>query len=162
SRATSVSESGTNIVERELLALLLEEEGVELLGAKPIAARPDASTAPLSFAQQRLWFIDQLLPDSPAYNIPVVTVIGGSLNQATLEQDLTEITRRHQVRRSRFQTVDFKPIQVVRPLEPVRMAVVDLTDITGPALEHVRNALFGEEARRPFKLADGPLVRACI
>ena len=74
---------------------------------------------PLSFAQQRLWFIDQLLGPSPVYNMPIAMRISGMLNHAVLEQSLGEIIRRHECLRTSFVNVDGDPVQVISAAEPL-------------------------------------------
>src|SRR5262245_7666937 len=84
-----------------LLALLLEDEGVEQLAAEPaIGPRAELETHPLSFAQRRLWFLDQLEPRSPTYVMPGVVRLLGTLDAAALQRTLNEIVRRHAVLRA--------------------------------------------------------------
>ncbi|HEX2092659.1 MAG TPA: amino acid adenylation domain-containing protein, partial [Longimicrobiaceae bacterium] len=129
--------------------------------APPLVPAPrDGSPLPLSFAQQRLWFIDQLQPGSAAYNMPFPLRIRGGLDLAALERALTGIMRRHETLRTVFATRDGEPVQVIREASPVVLPVVDL----GALPEEMRGAelarLAGEEARTPFDLSAGPLLRA--
>ena len=71
----------------------------------------------LSYAQQRLWFIDQLEPQSTLYNIPAAVRLTGELNLAALEQTFSEIVRRHEVLRTTFASVEGEPIQVISPMQ---------------------------------------------
>ncbi len=89
---------------------------------EPIPRRDQQGPIPLSFAQERLWFLDQLEPDSPAYNMPVAVRLRGPLDAAVLEQSLNEIVRRHEVLRATFIDVAGQPEQVIAPgltLDPV-------------------------------------------
>jgi amino acid adenylation domain-containing protein len=87
---------------------------VTSLPSAPIAPKAENVDLPLSYAQQRLWFLDQFEPNSPFYNIPIALRLVGNLNQAALEQSLQEIIHRHEALRTNFITVDGKPIQVIR------------------------------------------------
>src|ERR1044072_8925048 len=83
------------------------------VSAPPIERREREEELPLSFAQQRLWFIDQLEPGNTVYNVPVAVRLQGSLNRAALEQTFSEVIRRHEVLRTRFDTVGGQAVQVI-------------------------------------------------
>jgi len=117
---------------------------------------------PLSFAQQRLWFIQQLEPDSYAYNIARAFRINGPLNLATLEQTLSEIVRRHEVLRTTFVAVGGQPVQIVAPAQPLSIPVIDLTPLSPGEREAAVKALTIDEERRSFDLAIGPLLRTTL
>jgi amino acid adenylation domain-containing protein len=130
--------------------------------AGPIPRADRSAPLPLSFAQERLWFIDQLDPGSPAYNVPLALDLRGPLDPAALERALGEIVRRHEVLRTVFAAAEGgEPVQVVRPFDGFRLAVVDLTASTGDGGRDA-DALVADEARRPFDLAAGPLLRATL
>jgi amino acid adenylation domain-containing protein len=115
---------------------------------------------PLSFAQQRLWFLDQYEPNSSVYNIPVAFRLMGSLNVGALEQSLNETIRRHESFRTTFSMVDGETVQVIAPSVGFSLAVVDLRDHPEGEREEDARQLAREEARRPFDLARGPLLRS--
>jgi amino acid adenylation domain-containing protein len=115
---------------------------------------------PLSFAQQRLWFLDQLEPESAAYNMPVALYMRGQLDVPALEQGVRHIVNRHEALRTVFPSVKGRPVQVVEPPLLWQLTVVDLTDIAETQREAEALRLAVEEAHRPFDLARGPLVRA--
>jgi len=117
---------------------------------------------PLSFAQQRLWFIDQLDPNTSVYNFPVAVRLKGSLNLEALERSLNEIVRRHEALRTTFSIVDGQPTQVIAPNLTVALPVVNLRGPSEVDRENELQKLVIEEARRPFDLARGPLFRASI
>ncbi|HEV7517967.1 MAG TPA: amino acid adenylation domain-containing protein, partial [Thermoanaerobaculia bacterium] len=120
---------------------------------------------PLSFAQQRLWFLDRLQPGSSLYNIPLSVRITGKLCVGTLGRCLAEIERRHEALRTVFaQREDGTPVQVVRP-PGFRLARVDLTGLGPSAAEPLAlgpGGLMSEEAGRPFDLQHGPLWRGLL
>lgn len=114
---------------------------------------------PLSFAQQRLWFIDQLEPGSPIYNVHVPVRLIARLNIAALEQTLTEIVRRHEILRTTFPAINGRPVQVIAAAKPVQMPLIDLTGPAEEARDGEAQRLATEEVNQPFNLAEGPLLR---
>ena len=125
----------------------------------PIVRVPQSRDAPLSFAQQRLWFLDQLEPGSTVYNIPGSVRLRGPLDVTALEQSLNEIIRRHEALRTTFSTVEGRPLQIIAPSQSVCVEVIDLCSGTEAEREEKSHALAAEEARRPFNLSQGPLLR---
>lgn len=117
---------------------------------------------PLSFAQQRLWFLDQLQPDNPFYNISVVVHLKGVLNVAALEQSFNEIVRRHEALRTAFTSVERKPMQVICPNFTLTLPVVNLRDL--PEIHRAAEVqwLATQEARQPFDLTQGSLLRVTL
>ncbi|MDM9382031.1 amino acid adenylation domain-containing protein [Chlorogloeopsis sp. ULAP01] len=144
----------------ELLAYFLEEEGVELDKTQTISPRENSDTALLSFAQQRLWFLQQLQPQSSAYNIPAAIRLNGQLNVAALEHSIHEIVRRHEVLRTTFMIVDQQPVQVVHSALTLVLPTIDLQDLPESERETKTLQLATEEAQKPFDLTQGPLLRA--
>lgn len=119
-------------------------------------------TAPMSFAQERIWFLYQMGPDSPAYNITTAYRLVGSLNMAVLEQSLNQIVRRHAVLRTTFAAVDGGPVQIIAPALMLKLAVRDLQGIPEAEREAQVRQLVIQENRQPFDLAHGPLLRATL
>ena len=128
--------------------------------APPVVRVSREEPLPLSFSQERLWFLDQLEPGSAAYNVPIGLRISGVLDARALERALIELTRRHEVLRTTFATVDGKPTQVVHASIALRLAVEDLTSVAADKREAVARREGEVEAQRPFDLAKGPLLRA--
>ncbi|HZF12136.1 MAG TPA: amino acid adenylation domain-containing protein [Thermoanaerobaculia bacterium] len=128
----------------------------------PVAPALRQGPLPLSFAQQRLWFIDQLEPGSPLYNIPVVLRAEGPLDSAALARTLGEIVRRHEALRTSFATLEGSPVQVIQPAAPFVLTVVDLSGLAESAREALALTLGGREARRPFELTRVPLLRGVL
>ncbi|HEX5735288.1 MAG TPA: condensation domain-containing protein [Blastocatellia bacterium] len=122
----------------------------------------DSNKFPLSFAQQRLWFIDQMVPGGFAYNIPTAVRLTGRLDADALERALNEIVRRHESLRTTFTTVDEQPVQVIAPSGSVPLHKIDLMGLPYAEREAEATRLTGEETRQPFDLSRGPLLRATL
>ncbi|MEE8586484.1 MAG: amino acid adenylation domain-containing protein, partial [Acidobacteriota bacterium] len=116
---------------------------------------------PLSFAQQRLWFLDRLVPDSPFYNIPVAWQLVGALNVAALRLSLSEVIRRHEILRTCLSSEE-EPQQVISKSCDPRMAVVDLTGLEDSVRQLLLKRLSRAQAVHPFDLSIGPLFRATL
>ena len=125
----------------------------------PVAPRARICDAPLSFAQQRLWFLDQLDPNSATYNLPAAIRLVGEVDAGALEQSFNEIVRRHEALRTVFTTVDGEPAQTVLSPAPVDLTCVDVSDRPENERESILPDLVREEAAKPFDLSRGPLLR---
>jgi amino acid adenylation domain-containing protein len=147
---------------RALFEILLRQEGVDPVADQRLTRRSQAGPAPLSFAQQRLWFLDQLVPGNPFYNIPAVLRIRAPLDAAVLERSLNEIVRRHEILRTTFVPVNGEPVQVVAPALRLALPLVDLRDRPAAEREAEAGRLATAEARRLFDIAQGPLLRATL
>jgi amino acid adenylation domain-containing protein/non-ribosomal peptide synthase protein (TIGR01720 family) len=112
---------------------------------------------PLSYAQQRLWFLDQLEPGSPTYNLSIALRLTGVLDVSALEKSLVEIVRRHEILRTIFPAKDGRPVQVIVPALPLTLPVVDLRAIPDAMREAVVQQTATAESRQSFDLAHGPL-----
>src|SRR4029453_16312911 len=130
-----------------------------VLSALPMRAVSRDGNLSLSFAQQRLWFLDQLYPGHAQYNLPSAVPLTGPLEVAVLEQCLSEIIRRHEILRTTFAAANGQPVQVISPSRPVSLPVIDLQDLPRAEREAEAQRLANEEAQRPFDLARGPLLR---
>ncbi|HZF11989.1 MAG TPA: amino acid adenylation domain-containing protein, partial [Thermoanaerobaculia bacterium] len=167
---------------REVLGMSLPVQAVfehPTLGALARAvetARPEAAETalpplvpvvregrlPLSFAQQRLWFLDRLAPGGATYNVPVAYALRGPLAPVALAASLTEVVRRHEALRTRFVEVDGAPWQEIEAPQPVPLALVDLGRLSSwRERQDAEVARLGrEDIGRPFDLTRGPLLRA--
>ncbi|NJM65766.1 MAG: amino acid adenylation domain-containing protein [Acaryochloris sp. RU_4_1] len=112
-------------------------------------------TFPLSFAQQRLWFLEQVEPDTATYNIPAAVRLRGHLDIAALEQSINALIERHEVLRTTFTSLEGQPLQTIHPASPFPMTVTDLSTLDHPQLSEQLLAT----AQQPFDLAHGPLLR---
>jgi amino acid adenylation domain-containing protein/non-ribosomal peptide synthase protein (TIGR01720 family) len=128
----------------------------------PITSVPRDEHLLLSFAQQRLWFLDQFGGSDSTYNIPTAVRLTGSLNVTAMEQAFNEILRRHEVLRTIFQAVDGQPVQVIAPAEKFPLPVVDLQHVSDDARDAEIQRLTTEEAIKPFDLEYGPLFRVTL
>ena len=117
---------------------------------------------PASFAQQRLWFLDQLEPNSATYNMVAAARISVPLNREALECSLNALIERHEVLRTTFTVRDGQPVQVVAPTLTVTVSVIDLQHLPGPQREAETFRLENQEAQRPFDLVRGPLLRLAV
>jgi amino acid adenylation domain-containing protein len=117
---------------------------------------------PLSFAQQRLWFLDQLEPGSALYNMPAAVRLHGPLDVGALERSLAEIVRRHEALRTTFAVAGGQPVQVIAPELAFQMERLDLRHLPDAAREREALQLVRAEARRPFDLTTGPLLRVTL
>ena len=116
-------------------------------------------TAPLSFAQQRLWFLDQYEPDNILYNIAHAIRLQGALDFTALEQSLNDILRRHEALRTTFSIVDDRPVQVIHKAWDFNLTLIELREPCSEKIEATAARLAAEEAEKPFNLAKGPLLR---
>ncbi len=132
------------------------------VSAPPIVAVSREGALPLSFAQQRLWFIDQMTPGSATYNVPIAVSLTGRLDVEALRWTLGEVVRRHEALRTIFSSIDGRPTQLVHPPRPVPLPLVDLGVLPDRERHAEGERLAAEEARRPFDLAAGPLLRATL
>jgi amino acid adenylation domain-containing protein/FkbM family methyltransferase len=145
-----------------MAALLAEQGEVARPAAPPLLPVARGREIPLSFAQQRLWFIAQLVPGSGGYNLPMPLRIEGRLDPRLLGRTLSEVVRRHEALRTRFAAVEGRPVQVIDPPRPVRLPLADLSALPGPAAGAEARRLAGEDAHRPFDVSRDQLLRATV
>ena len=145
---------------RALLQQRLKEKRLDCLLKQTIPHRIKRDSAALSFAQRRLWFLDQYEPNSSIYNIPSALRLRGSLDIGALELSLNEIIRRHESLRTTFSMVEEEAVQVIAPWVHLSVPVIDLSDCAGGEREQQALGLAREDALRPFDLAQGPLFRS--
>ncbi|HXU29899.1 MAG TPA: condensation domain-containing protein, partial [Thermoanaerobaculia bacterium] len=120
---------------------------------------PAGSEAPLSFAQERLWFLDRLMPGSPAYNLPLALRLDGCLDVAVLRSSLAAIVRRHAILRTTYADIDGRPVQRIGAPGGFPIALADLSALPAGRAEVEGARTVAIEARRPFDLARGPVAR---
>jgi amino acid adenylation domain-containing protein len=154
---TQLSATKRALLEKRLAGRVSREAAEQVI-------RPGARNGPvpLSFAQQRLWFLDQLEPGLVAYNIPAAVRLLGQVDTAVLNWSLNEIVRRHESLRTTFDSVAGQPVQIIAPSLELSIRIVDLTGISDELRETEAMRLSQEEAQRPFDLIRGPLIRAVL
>ncbi|HEU4511146.1 MAG TPA: amino acid adenylation domain-containing protein [Pyrinomonadaceae bacterium] len=151
------------IFEHPVLADLAQAIESSLRAAEGFVAQPIQPIArdgemPLSFAQQRLWLMDQVEPGNPSYNLGAALRVKGPLDIPALEASLNEIIRRHEILRTRFPSVEGRPVQVIADAVPLDLCVIDLGAFGDEREQHLKQ-LAATEAQTPFDLAQGPLLR---
>ncbi|HSF41608.1 MAG TPA: amino acid adenylation domain-containing protein [Thermoanaerobaculia bacterium] len=145
-----------------LLEKLLRKQGVAT-GARPaIPRRAGSGPAPLSFGQQRLWFLHQLEPAGTAYNLAEAVRLRGRLDAGALERALAEVVRRHEVLRTVYATVDGEPRQIVQPAVPLPLPRVRLSGLPAPIREAEAGGAASALAGQPFDLARGSMLRSAL
>jgi thioesterase domain-containing protein len=140
------------------LSLLSVAENKELL-ISLLSQKQSKQVFPLSLAQQRLWFLDQLNPGNPAYNVPFALHLRGNLNPRALQMGVQELVQRHETLRTRFGTEAGHPVQVVTANPPIEATLIDLTGIAESGRYAEAHRIASQQASIPFNLAAGPLLR---
>ncbi len=158
------SEDLTYEESEQLLALLLEEElaGTPQEQEPEIPVRAGGGDVPLSFAQQRLWLLDQIEPDNTSYSIAAALRMQGTLNIAALEECFNIILRRHESLRTIFPSRDGIPVQHILPALTLSLPLIDLSGLSAAQQETLLEQLASQESETPFPLAQGPLLRAYV
>ncbi|HKT26875.1 non-ribosomal peptide synthetase [Dyella sp.] len=128
----------------------------------PQAPTPAGETFPLSFAQQRLWLLDQFEGRNAAYNMPVTLRLKGELHRDALQRALDDVVQRHDVLRACFESVEDAPVQRILPRMAWPLVYHDLSDLAQSAREAMAKTLIVDETRIPFDLASPPLVRGAL
>ncbi|GAA2814561.1 amino acid adenylation domain-containing protein [Kitasatospora sp. CM 4170] len=145
---------------RRLLAKLLQQQGLARTDAAGlIAPRPEGARLPLSFAQQRLWFVEQFAGPSPLYTIACTVRLTGRLDAPALERALGRVVERHEALRTTFRAEEGRPEQVVHARVEVALPLTNLSALPADAREAALAELTEQESRRPFDLGAGPLLR---
>src|SRR6266436_782125 len=149
-------------LKQQELERLLNRSVAEESPARMIPARPADEPAPLSFAQERLWFLYQLEPESSAYNVCFPLRITGRLNLAALNQSINEAVRDHESLRTTFGAVDGRPVQNINPARNLDLPIVDLSSLPDSQRKEVVGRLVDEGSRRRFNLTEGPLFQPAL
>jgi len=146
------------------LTLKIEEVRISqpAFEAPPVQIIDRSNDIPLSFAQQRLWFLDQLVPNSAMYNLPSVVRLKGNLKTDILEQTLEDLITRHESLRTTFAMVDGKAIQVIAEKSETNLNIIDLNNIEEDQKEKQALNFATNEIRQPFDLTSGPLFRTYL
>jgi amino acid adenylation domain-containing protein/non-ribosomal peptide synthase protein (TIGR01720 family) len=151
---TKVVAPEIGLVERPLIDPTLRQKTQQII----IRNGRECAALPVSFAQQRLWLLDQLEPNSPLYNIPLAIDLQGNLDKAALQSALTHLIGRHESLRTTFERVNEIPMQLIHPAQPLDMAFVDGQQRSAEEI----NQRIAVKAGQPFNLQTGPLLRAAL
>jgi amino acid adenylation domain-containing protein len=147
---------------RRLMDAELRARGLGTCEGGRIPQRAPAESYPLSYAQQRLWFLDQLVPNHAFYNCAATIRMQFAFLPEVLERSVNEIVRRHEALRTTFQSMGGEAVQVIAPSLSMPLPIIDLRDLPPVEREAEGLRLATEEARKPFDLAVGPLVRTTL
>ncbi|MBW4477601.1 MAG: amino acid adenylation domain-containing protein [Tolypothrix brevis GSE-NOS-MK-07-07A] len=160
----SVADFFAGMSTRSLVTKILAEITVDGLPCLSLTqqqrGKSGNSAYPLSFSQKGLWFLHQLNPDTPTYNIPIIIKFQGCFNLSALEESLNEIIKRHEVLRTSFAVIDEQPVQVINQAEPLNLVVEDLRELPERERERTAEVLTREFAQQPFDLSERSLLRA--
>ncbi|MEH2238477.1 amino acid adenylation domain-containing protein [Nostoc sp.] len=126
---------------------------------RPLVPISHSGNLTLSFAQQRLWFLNQLIPNNPFYNIPVALHLTGSLNLIALEQTFNEIVRRHEALRTNFVIQSGQPVQVINATLTIPLPIIDLRQLPQTEREIKARQFINQEAQHPFNLSTDSLLQ---
>ncbi|RKH14324.1 amino acid adenylation domain-containing protein, partial [Corallococcus sp. CA053C] len=147
-----------------LLPRLLDAKAKDAEGPRvpPLVAVPRTDALPLSFAQQRLWFLDQLEPQGAFHNVPAALRLTGTLDVTALERAFAELFRRHESLRTVFRSEEGRPLHVILPVPEVPLPTQDLRSLPESTREAEALQRAQDEAKRPFDLSKGPLLRVTL
>ncbi|AFZ23806.1 non-ribosomal peptide synthase [Cylindrospermum stagnale PCC 7417] len=145
--------------QRALFELRLKKKSLNYVKTQSIPKRKDPNFLPLSFHQQVLWFLHQLDPDSPVYNIPVAILLEGVVNVKALEQSLNQIRQRHEVLQTHFLMVEGQPVQEKVADLTLELPVIDLHELPESNRQQLVQELAKQEAQRPFDISQEALLR---
>ncbi|BDA68754.1 hypothetical protein CAL7716_029200 [Calothrix sp. PCC 7716] len=155
----SIRRSGLSPAKQAILEKRLRGECKSDNQQKFIPRRSQQNPVPLSFAQQRLWFLAQLEPDSPFYNVPGVVHLQGKLNFKALQDSLQEIINRHEALRCNFKIIEDKPVAFIFPTKSLLFPVFDISELTASQQAAEIQKLAYQEAQQPFDLSSDLLLR---
>ncbi len=155
-------ESPTVTALADSVEVILKSEAGSALTVPPIRVTARSGALPLSFSQERLWFLQQLEPQSAFYNVPVAVRLHGALDVGALERTFTEMVRRHEVLRTTFSIADEQPVQLIHEPGPLALPVEDLSALPLEEREREARRLSAAQAQAPFSLATGPLLRVSL
>jgi amino acid adenylation domain-containing protein len=161
-KATMGRRSGLSAEQQALLQQRLRGAARSVHAPPRLRPREQPGPAPLSFAQQRLWFLDQLQPHSPLYNLPTAVRLRGPLERTALERAIQKIVARHESLRTRFVAEDGNPVQVVTAHVPIPLRLANLARHPAPEREAKLTQLLAEAARHPFDLSRHPLMSVLL
>ena len=156
------SNPGLSEAKRAILQQRIRARGAVRDTQTQLVARAQAGPAPLAVVQEHLWHSSRLAPENPVYNEVIVIHKDGPFDAGALRAAFTELIRRHHIWRSSYSVVDGEPMQITHPAGPVELPVLDLSWTGRGEAELEAGRLAAEQARRPFDMANGPLLRPLL
>jgi Condensation domain len=156
------SNAGLSEAKRALLQQRIRGRGAVRDTQTQLVAREQAGPAPLAAIQEHLWHSSRLAPENPVYNEVIVIHKDGPFDAGAWRAAFTELIRRHHIWRSSYSVVDGEPLQIIHPAAPVDLPVLDLSWTARGEAELEAGRLAAEQARRPFDMANGPLLRTLL
>ena len=159
---TEIDLTNVSAAKRALLEKYFNGEIDDEFSPGAIARRDPGAESQLSFSQERLWFLDQLMPGSAVFNVPTAVRLTRQINTEVLRKCVNEIVQRHEVFRTKFVTVEGQPVAIVSPSLEVELNVISLTSANDAKRETESQRFVSEEAIRPFDLTRGPLIRTSL
>ncbi len=147
---------------RKLLEKILAQQNVDLKNKRILPQNREQNRFPLSYAQQRMWFLDQWEPGNPMYNNPAAVAIEGDVDVAAIEKALQALGQRHEVLRTVFENVDGHPVQVIQPESNISLKQLDLSHLSDADQQDALREQAITEAQAPFDLSTGPLLRTSL
>src|SRR6266853_3211515 len=154
--------AGLSPAKRALLELRLMKKHAAGTAKRVIPRRANREVAPLSYNQQGLWVLNQLMPGTSLYHTPMAVRLTGILNVPALKRSLNSIVARHDALRTTFTTSEGTPSQVIASEALLELPLIDLSGERDTERERAAQRLLQHEARRPFDLSQGPLVRSIL
>ncbi|MDZ8084262.1 MAG: amino acid adenylation domain-containing protein [Nostoc sp. DedQUE12b] len=143
----------------DVLAFIRNNSVALVADKQPIRPVKRQENLPLSFAQQRLWFLAQLEPDSPFYNLPAAVRLEGELNVEALQQTFNEIINRHEALRTNFQIIEGQAVAVISEEKPLNLSIFNISELPANKQEAEVKKLAFQEAQQPFDLKSDLLLR---
>ncbi len=145
---------------KKLFEAMLKEKGIEITDYVILPQKREGNPIPASFAQRRLWFLEQFEPGSPLYIIPIAVKVKGKLNESLLEKTINTIVERHEVLRTSFKSIDGEVFQVIYNEAQIKIKQIDLSN--EPNNENKLNEIILRENTEPFDLTQVPLIRVSL
>jgi amino acid adenylation domain-containing protein len=146
----------------QLAARIDEAQAEGKAALEPIDRQAQRDRFPLSHNQRRMWFLNQLEPETAAYNLPAALRVEGAIDLTALQQAFEALIERHEILRTRFLQEDGEPYQLVLKTMPLPLRLEDLTHLSGAAQDQALETLLQKQASTPFDLSQDPLIRLCV
>ncbi|HEU5374484.1 MAG TPA: condensation domain-containing protein, partial [Ktedonobacteraceae bacterium] len=161
-RDASEGSGSLSSTDLELLQHFVEDAQALFNAPRGIGRRASGMTAPLSFAQKRLWFLAQLEPDKPIYNVRLMARLRGTLHLGAFHASFQEVVRRHEILRTTFEVDGYEPVQIIQPSVHIHFPLIDLSGLSSQEQQIYLHKLIREETQHAFDLTRGPLFKGLL